>query len=237
MAKKLRGIAIIDGQSDGLSAAIQDKSRYDEALFVDNGVQLFDAKSDSRVTRPASATVAGHMVRIDDEHGYWHSPSNHRLYGIEDPGVAVDYTRGSKTCLANVLSANDICTLINKQGGPVFWGNRLANGVLIPHQRLRYLVGDSIMAAHAEYLDRNLTTGYYAFVVGRVNAFIRRLTLSGKIAGGECWLDAELNQAVAETNTAWFDYKLGFFNVAETLIFRQHVTAEYTNQMIERIAA
>ncbi len=236
LAKKLRGMAIIDGQSDGLSAAIQDKNRYDEVLFVDNGIRLFDTDSQAYITREASASVAGHIVRIDYAHGYWHSPSNHRLYGITGPGVSVDYTRGSKTCLANVLSANDIGTVINKEGGPVFWGNRLANGMLIPHQRLRYLVGDSIMAAHEEYVDRNLTTSYYEFMIDRVNRFIRRLTLAGKIAGGECWLNAELNKAAAEANTAYFDYKLGFFNVAETLVFRQHVTAEYNNQIIDRIA-
>lgn len=238
LAKKMRGIAIIDGQSDGLNAAIQDKNRYKEnVLFVDNGVKRFDADAKTYSTRDASAAVAGHIVRVDYAEGYWHSPSNRRMYKIVGPAKDVDYYRGSKTCLANVLSGNDICTVINKKGGPVFWGNRLADGTLIPHQRLRYIIGDSITLAHEDYVDRNLTTSYYEFVVGRVNKTIRRMTLEGKIAGGECWVDAALNKAKAEVNEAYFDYKLGFFNVAETLVFRQHVTTEYNNEIIDRIAA
>ena len=81
------------------------------------------------------------------------------------------------------------------------------------------------------------TTSYYEFVVGRVNKTIRRMTLEGKIAGGECWVDAALNKAKAEANEAYFDYKLGFFNVAETLVFRQHTSTEYNNEIIDRIAA
>ena len=237
LANKLRGIAIIDGSEDGLSAAIQDKDRYSEAIFLDPGIRLFDADAKAYVTRKGSAAVAGHIVRNDYERGYWTSPSNQRLTGILGPSADVDYVPGSKTSLANTLSANDICTVIRKSGGVYFWGNRLANGDLIPHQRIRYIVGDSILDAHEEYVDRNLTSDYVKFVTDRVNAFLRRLTLRGVISGGECWIDPELNKSSFPDNTAYWDYKLGFYNVAETIVFRQATTNEYTNDIIERIAA
>lgn len=237
IARKLRGIPIIEGLRDGLSAGIQDKNKYDEAIFFDNGIKYFDADLASNVERGGSATVLGHIVRNDYERGYWTSPSNQLVYDISGSAKKVDYVRGSKTCMANVLSANDICTVINKEGGSYFWGNRLANGVLIPHQRIRYLVGDAILEAHEKYVDENLTSEYLDFVRKRVNKFIRRLTLRGVISGGECWIDPELNKEMLPTNTAYWDYKLGFYNVAETMVFRQHTTDEYTNDIIDRITA
>ncbi|MEO0443578.1 MAG: phage tail sheath C-terminal domain-containing protein [Pseudomonadota bacterium] len=237
IAKKLKGIAIIEGQRDGLSAGIQDKERYDEVIFVDNGVASFDADLAADVERGGSATILGHIVRNDKERGYHTSPSNQLIYEIHGPVKEVDYVRGSETCMADVLSKNDICTVINKDGGSYFWGNRLSNGVLIPHQRLRYLIGDSIVVAHEEYLDRNLTTDYYRFVRDRVNAYIRTQVLKGILSGGECWVDVDLNKALINENEAWWDYKLGFYNVAETMVFRQHVTNEYNNEIIDRIAA
>jgi len=235
IARRLRGVAIIEGQRDGLSAGIQDKNRYDEVIFLDNGVRLFDSDDAQTVDRGGSATALGHIIRNDVERGFHTSPSNQLVFNVKGPSKDVDYVRGSKTCLANVLSANDICTLINKDGGTYFWGNRLANGTLIPHQRVRYLVGDSILLAHEEYVDENLTSDYIKFVRDRVNKFIRRLKLLGIISGGECWVDVELNKAVLPTNTAYWDYKLGFYNVAETIVFRQHTTDEYTNDIIDRV--
>ena len=237
IARKLRGIAIIEGQRDGISSAIQDKNKYDEVIFSDNGVRLFDADDADYAERGGSATLLGHIVRNDYLRGYWTSPSNQLISNISGPVKKVDYVRGSKTCLANVLSANDICTVINKEGGSYFWGNRLANGTLIPHQRIRYLVGDAILEAHESYVDENLTSDYIKFVRDRVNKFLRRLVLRGIISGGECWVDVELNKSVLPTNTAYWDYKLGFYNVAETMVFRQHTTDEYTNDIVDRVAA
>ncbi|CAA0097558.1 Putative prophage major tail sheath protein [BD1-7 clade bacterium] len=236
LAKKLHAIAIIDGKADGLSAAVQDKSRYDEVIFVDPGIRA-TGEDGNETTRAASAAVAGHIVRNDVERGYHTSPSNQRMQNILGPSKNIDYISGSKTCMANVLSANDICAVVRKAGGVYFWGNRLANGTLIPHQRIRYIVGDSILAAHEEYVDRNLTSDYVSFIRGRVNALIRRLTLQGIISGGECWIDPALNKASFVDNTAYWDYKLGFYNVAETIVFRQAVTDEYNNTIVDRIAA
>ncbi len=235
MARKLRGIAIIDGQADGFSAAVQDRAQYSEALFVDPGIRLFDVDAGDYVTRPASSAVAGHIVRIDTEFDYSHSPSNRRMNTILGTSVAVDHREGDKASLSNQLSANDIACVIEKEGGAYFWGNRLSNGVLIPHQRIRYIVGDSILEAHADYVDRKLTSNYATFIIDRVNSFLRRLTLSEIISGGECWLDPELNLESFPDNTAYFDYQIGFYNVAETLVFRQSTTDEYTNDIISAI--
>ena len=108
-----------------------------------------------------------------------------------------------------------------------FFGNRLADGTMIPHQRIRYIVGDSILYAHQELLDRNVTKGYVDGVKGRVNALLRRLVSREVISGGECWLDKELNVAAIGTAQVYWDYDLGFYDVAERMTFRQHITDRY----------
>jgi len=47
------------------------------------------------------------------------------------------------------------------------------------------------------------------------------------ISGGECWLDNELNVAAIGTGQVYWDYDLGFYDVAERMTFRQHVTDRY----------
>ncbi len=120
---------------------------------------------------------------------------------------------------------------MNQQGGFYFWGNRLASGTLLTHQRVRYIVGDSILYAHQEMLDRNVTKSYVEGVMNRVNRLLRRLIARGVISGGSCWLDTELNIASIGTGQVYWDYDLGLFDVAERMTFRQYVNDSYNESV------
>ncbi len=226
VAKKLNAIAIIDGTENGYSDVINECKNFDEVLFVNCGIKLVDS-SGQTVTRKASATVAGHIVRVDNEEGYWHSPSNRKIYGIIGTSEPIDHAIGSTTCKANLYNKENVSCIINQEGGFYFWGNRLANGVMLPHQRIRYIVGDSILYAHQSAVDRNVTKNYVESVKNGVNKLLRRLKAREVIAGGECWLDTELNVSAIGTGQVYWDYDLGFYDIAERLTFRQHVTDRY----------
>ncbi|MCF1458084.1 MAG: phage tail sheath subtilisin-like domain-containing protein [Shewanella sp.] len=225
-AKKLNAIPIIDGSQTGYSNVIAEAALFDEALFVNCGIKLVDSAGQV-VTRKASATIAGHIVRVDNEEGYWHSPSNRKIFGIIGTDEPIDHAIGSKTSKANLYNSNNVCCIINQDGGFYFWGNRLTNGVMLPHQRIRYIVGDSILYAHQSAVDRNVTKNYVESVKNGVNKLLRRLKAREVIAGGECWLDKELNVSAIGTSQVFWDYDLGFYDVAERLTFRQHVTDRY----------
>jgi hypothetical protein len=225
-AKKLNAISIIDGSESGYSAVLAEKALFDEVLFVNCGIKLVDSSGET-VTRKASATVAGHIVRVDNEEGYWHSPSNRKIYGITGTSEPIDFAIGSTTCKANLYNSENVCCIINQEGGFYFWGNRLVNGDFLPHQRIRYIVGDSILYAHQSAVDRNVTKNYVDSVKNGVNKLLRRLKSREVIAGGECWLDTELNVAAIGTGQVYWDYDLGFYDIAERLTFRQHVTDSY----------
>lgn len=226
VAKKLNAISIIDGTENGYSDVINEVKNYDQAFFVNCGIKILD-EAGQVVTRKASPTVAGHIVRVDNEEGYWHSPSSRKIYGILGTSESIDHAIGSKTSKANLYNSERVSVIVNQQGGWYLFGNRLANGVMLPHQRIRYIVGDSILYAHQEMLDRNITKNYVDAVKGNVNALLRRLKSREVISGGECWLDKELNIAAIGTAQVYWDYDLGFYDVAERLTFRQHVTDRY----------
>lgn len=233
VAKKLNAIPIIDGTQNGYSAVIAECALYKEALFVNCGVKLLDDDTGQVVTRKASATVAGHIVRVDNEEGYWNSPSSRKIFGILGTDEVIDHAIGSTTSKANLYNSKNVTTIVNQQGGWYLYGNRLANRVMLPHQRIRYIVGDSILYAHQELLDRNITRGYVDGVKNRVNKLLRRLMSREVISGGECWVDKELNVAAIGTAQVYWDYDLGFYDVAERMTFRQHVTTRYNEAIFE----
>ncbi|OCH08098.1 phage tail sheath subtilisin-like domain-containing protein [Aliivibrio fischeri] len=231
VAKSLNVTPIIDSDyMAGYSAVVNRARQFAEAYFVHGGVELFDPDKKANVKRHASAIVAGHIVRVDNEEGYHESPSNRKISGILGTALDIPYIsagKGAKSCMANQLNANNITTIVNKQGGWHLWGNRLTNGVMLPHQRIRYIVGDSIMQAHDDAVDQKITKNYIESVTGRVNAFLRRLKNREVISGGECWVDKQLNIDAIGTSEAIFDYDLGFYDIAERVTFRQHVNNTY----------
>lgn len=231
LAKKLRAIPIIDGSEGGYSAVINEAQALDEVFFVNGGVKVFDADLAENVGRWMSPTIAGHIVRVDNEEGYWHSPSSRKIYNIQGSREVIDHAIGSTTSKANLYNSNNVSVIVGMQGGQYLYGNRLCNGIMLPHQRIRYIVGDSIMQAHQEMVDRNITKAYVDGVIKRVNKLIRRLKLRGVIRDGEVWVDKELNEASTGTGQAYFDYSLGFYDIAERLTFRQHVMTEFNESI------
>ncbi len=233
VCKKLRAIPIIDGSEDGYSAVIEEVGLLDEAYFVNGGVKLFDADLAETVGRWMSPTIAGHIVRVDNEEGYWNSPSSRKIYNIMGSRETIDHAIGSLTSKANLYNSENVSVIVNQQGGYFLYGNRLANGTMLPHQRIRYIVGDSIMYAHQELVDRNVTKQYVEGVIKRAKKLIRRLKLRGVIRDGDVWVDKELNEASTGTGQVYFDYSLGFYDIAERLTFRQHVMTEFNESIFE----
>lgn len=231
VCKKLRAIPIIDGGEGGYDAVIGEVANLDEAFFVNGGVKLFDADLAETVGRWMSPTIAGHIVRVDNEEGYWHSPSSRKIYNIMGSRETIDHAIGSLTSKANLYNSNNVSVIVNQQGGYYLYGNRLANGGMLTHQRIRYIVGDSIMYAHQEMVDRNINKAYVEGVLKRVNKLLRRLKLRGVIRDGEVWADKELNEASQGTSQVYFDYSLGFYDIAERLTFRQHVMTEFNESI------
>ncbi len=228
VANKLRATAIIDGSEGDLAAVDAERQAYAKALFINPGIAYGDD------TRKGSAAVAGHIVRVDEEHGYWHSPSNHKMFGITGTSKPVDHVLGETTSLSNLYSEKNITTIVRQEGGFFLWGNCLADGTLITHERIRNIVADSVLAAHQKYIDKNITAEYVDSVISRVDNFLRNLKKRGVIASGSVWYDPELNDDAALANKqVYFDYELALYSVAERMTFRQHSRLATTGEIFD----
>ncbi|MCX8016950.1 MAG: phage tail sheath subtilisin-like domain-containing protein, partial [Rhodocyclaceae bacterium] len=118
-ANKLRAVALIDGPNSTSAAAIAYRAQFDSdrAYLIDPWVI-----ADGQVM-PASPYVAGLIAKIDNERGFWWSPSNNTLLGFERPARAIDFGLGRADSEANLLNEPGVATLVTEQGVRL-WGNR-----------------------------------------------------------------------------------------------------------------
>ncbi len=65
---------------------------------------------------PSSPFVAGLIAKIDNEEGFWVSPSNKEISGIVGTSCPVDFTLGDSSCRANLLNENEVATIIHQKG-------------------------------------------------------------------------------------------------------------------------
>lgn len=194
----------------------------------------------TETTRNASGLVLGHIARTDRERNVAESPSNRRLSNVLRTAVDVDWELESRVSTANILSRAYITTAVRRRSGLYLWGNRLANGELITHRRVRYVVREALLDYIVDYIDRNVDVPFVEFVLTRMNKFLRDRSLAGSrrlLTGGRAWFDpAENTEETLGANQVSFSYDLGLFNVAEHLRFVETVTGVYNERIIAELA-
>ena len=84
VATRSRAIVVADGPNTTEAEAILDRETHgsDRLYIVDPAVLVFDSATAAYVTRPASAFVLGVISRMDNDKGFWWSPSNQLISGI-----------------------------------------------------------------------------------------------------------------------------------------------------------
>ncbi len=229
-AERLRAVIVADGpnttQADALAYRGLLSSR--RVYVVDPGVKVPLAAGGSE-DAPASARVAGLIVRNDRERGYWSSPSNRQVLGIAGTSRAVDFTLGDENSSANLLNAGEVATIIRYDGYRL-WGNRTTSNdpkwAFLGVVRTADVINESLLRAHLWAVDRNLTKTYTEDVVESVNDFLRRLIAQGAILSGRCWPDPALNTDLArDAGRVYFDFEFDPPAPAERITFRSQVVA------------
>lgn len=229
IANKLHAIPFASVVDGGAESAISIADELDGWCLAYGTCHFGNDGKGQPIYRDPTATVVGHVLRVDATEGYWNSPSSRRILGLSGMKAPVDHAIGSTTSTANYLNSKNVTVIVQQNGGHYLYGNRLTGpkSMMIQHQRIRYIVGLSIQQAHQELVDRNVTANYVESVKARVNNLLRRLVLREVISGGECWVDGELNQSLIGTNQVIWDYDLGLYDCAERMTFRQHVNRQY----------
>lgn len=237
MGIRLRASVVLDAPNTTKEAAVLYLQDFgdDDRVYVHypNHRILNPAGDGTIISIPASARVAGLMCRVDNDEGFWVSPSNHEILGILGVDKPVDFDLSSPNTVANYLNAANVTTTIHEQGFRL-WGNRVANGTFLTGRRIADLVEDSITAAHLWAVDRNITKGYVEAVVEGVNDYIRVLKSQGAILGGKAWCDPQLNtDSVIALGELFIDFEITRPTPAENLTFRVHFTNNYVTEIFD----
>jgi phage tail sheath protein FI len=227
IANRLRAVIIADGPNTTDAAAIQiaDDFGSDRIYVIDPWV-LRDGES-----VPASSAVAGLINKVDNERGFWWSPSNNEIAGIEGTSRAIDFTLGDYTSRANLLNEAKIATIVREQGFRL-WGNRtLASDPLyafLSVRRTADMVNESILRGHLWAVDRCIAATYLEEVQESVRGYLRSLKARGAILGGDVWVDPELNSPTSIANgQVFFDFEFTPPYPAERVTFRSHLVNSY----------
>lgn len=227
IAQRLRAVIIADGPNTTDAAAIQinDDFGSDRIYVIDPWV----LRNGEAV--PSSSAVAGLINKVDNERGFWWSPSNNEINGIEGTARAIDFALGDYTSRANLLNEAKIATIIREQGFRL-WGNRTLSSeplyAFLSVRRTADMINESILRGHLWAVDRCITATYLEEVQESVREYLRSLKARGAILGGDVWVDPELNSPTSIANgQVFFDFEFTPPYPAERVTFRSHLVNSY----------
>lgn len=226
-AEKLRAIIVADGPNTNDEEAIKWRKSIGSSrvYVVDPWVKVFFGKGEEIV--PPSPFVVGLIAKIDNEHGFWCSPSNQEISGIIGTSRPIDFTLGDRNCRANYLNENEVATIIHQKGYRL-WGNRTCSSdskwAFLSVRRTADLINDSLLRAHLWAVDRNITKTYIDDVIEGVNSYLANLKAQGAILSGKCYSSLELNTpASIADGKVYFDFEFTPPYPAEQITFRSRL--------------
>ena len=236
IAESLRAVIIADcpntNEIEAINYANDFGSRRIYAVYP--WVKVFD--NNEIKEEPASARVAGLIVKSDNERGFWWSPSNLVINGIVGISKPIDFVLGDPNSKANFLNENKIATIIQEQGFRL-WGNRSLSAdpkwSFLQARRTADMINDSLLKSHLWAVDRNITKTYIEDVLEGVNNYLRHLKAIGAILGGKAFADPELNSAdqIAQGKVS-FDFDFTPPYPAEHIIFRSRMIDDHLEELV-----
>lgn len=232
IAERLRAVIIADGPNTTDAAAIAYAGDFgSKRVFVTDPKVIKTNTEGETVTAWNSPCVAGLIAKSDNERGFWWSPSNQNINGIQGTSRPIDFTLGDTSSRANLLNESNVATIIREDGFRL-WGNRTLSSdpkwAFLSVVRTADIVNDSILSAHLWAVDRGITKNYIEEVREGVRAYLRHLVTIGAIIGGDCWADPDINtpDQIAQGKVYW-DFDFTPVYPAEHLIFRSYLTTDY----------
>lgn len=238
IATRLRGIIVQDGpnttDADAIAAAgdfASDRVYLIDPMFVKTNY------AGNLITSYSSAAVAGEIAYNDNANGWWWSPSNQQLSGVQATARAIDFKMADPSSRANLLNQSNVTTII-RQSGYRLWGNRSTSGKFLCVVRTQDIINDSLQAAMLWAVDRGITKNYVTEVVEQVNAYLRGLVTQGAILGGDCWADPDLNSNANISNGhIYFDFDFTPVYPAERITFTSYVVNDYIQTIFDTTTA
>ncbi|MER8394089.1 phage tail sheath subtilisin-like domain-containing protein [Mesorhizobium sp. M1340] len=236
VAERLKAVIVADGPNSTDAAALTYAGDFGSkrVYVVDPYVKV--PRGGNVVNEPASSAVAGLIAKIDNDRGFWWSPSNQNINGIVGTARPIDFALGDFNSRANLLNEGNVATIIREDGYRL-WGNRTlssdAKFAFLSVVRTADIINDSILRAHLWAVDRNITKTYIDDVEESVNAYIRTLVALGALIGGRCYADPDLNSpASISEGKVWFNIDFTPPYPAEHVIFRSRIVNDFLEDLV-----
>lgn len=148
------------------------------------------------VSQAPSARVAGLIAKIDNDEGFWVSPSNQVIQGIVGTSRAIDDSGVGGE--ADYLNEHDVATIMRRGSGLKLWGNHAATSdplwKMFAAGRCVDTIYDSIERTIDDFAPgRPLNLQFFEGVADSVNEKLRYYKSIGAIIGGRIWVDPAKN--------------------------------------------
>ena len=238
IADRLRATIYTDGPNTTDADAITYRGDWgSKRIFItDPNVLVFDTELESHVPQPTSARVCGLVSRMDNEKGFWHSPSNQIIYGITGTSRPIEFGISDRDSQANYLNRNEVATVVRYDGFRL-WGNRVTTPdplwAFLSVRRTADACYDAIERAFLWAVDRPFSAQLLVDIADSVNAFLRHLVSVGAIINGKAWLDPTLNTPdQMQQGKLYIDFDIEPPAPLEHLIFRAHRNGQYYEELV-----
>ena len=196
IANRLRSTIIADCPNGTAEQSIAYRNDWaTERIFCVDNYPLVQRGADI-VAEPPSSRVAGLLAQVDNDEGFWVSPSNHVIQGILGTSKPIDDSGvGGES---DYLNENDVATIVHRGAGHKLWGNHGSSSDplwrMFAVGRTRDVIFDSIEKAIDTYAPgRPLNLAFFEGVAESVNEKLRYWTSIGALIGGKVWVDPALN--------------------------------------------
>lgn len=243
IAKKLRGFAYVSGIGATKEEVVTYRDNFGdrEVMVIWPDFQFFDVDESTTITTPAVARALGLRAQIDEDIGWHKTLSNVPVQGVTGISKDVYWDLQDPSTDAGYLNANEVTTLIRRDGFR-FWGSRTcATDPLFAFEnytRTAQVLADSIAEAHLWAVDKPLNPSLARDIIEGVNAKFRELKALGYIIDGKAWYDPAVNDEVTlKDGKLYIDYDYTPVPPLENLQFRQRITDRYLADFANLIGA
>lgn len=250
MAHKLRAVALVDAPigttfadaiaGRGPNGSINFNYSSERMVLCYPHLKVYDIATDSERLEPFSQRLAGVICAVDNDRGYWWSPSNNEIKGIIGVERKLSAMINDPTTEVNLLNENGIVTLFNSFGtGLRSWGNRSAAWPTVTHpknfinvRRTADVLHESVEYSMLQFIDRPINDALIDDIKESVNAFMRTLIGRGALIDGMCIYDPAKNEPTQlALGHLVFDIEFMPPTPAERITFESFINIEMLRQL------
>lgn len=244
IAQDLRAFAYVSAhgcKTKEEAVAYRDGFGAREVMVIWPSFEKWDTTTSATVESPAVAVALGLRAKLDKDIGWHKTLSNIPVNGVTGISADVWWDLQNPATDANYLNEAEVTTLI-QEAGFRFWGSRTCSEdplfAFENYTRTAQVLADTMAEAHFWAVDKPMHPSLIKDIIEGINAKFRELKSAGYIIDGQCWYDAEANDATTlKAGKLFIDYDYTPVPPLEDLTLRQRITDRYLLDFAARINA